>query len=67
MSRKFDGYLNEELLDDIIEQRKAEADEFFWRISPLPMNDDLRNIQRQALSGMMWTKQHYHFHMGSMG
>jgi hypothetical protein len=61
MSRKFDGYLNEELLDDIIEQRRAEADEFFWRISPLPMNDDLRNIQRQALSGMMWTKQHYHF------
>ena len=61
LSRKFDGYLNEELLDDIIEQRRAEADEFFWRISPLPMADDLRNIQRQALSGMMWTKQHYHF------
>ena len=61
LSRKFDGYLNEELLDDIIEQRRAEVDEFFWRISPLPMNDDLRNIQRQALSGMMWTKQHYHF------
>jgi hypothetical protein len=61
MSRRFDGYLNEELLDDIIEQRRAEADEFFWRISPLPMNGDLRNIQRQALSGMLWTKQHYHF------
>ena len=61
LSRRFDGYLNEELLDDIIEQRRAEADEFFWRISPLPMADDLRNIQRQALSGMMWTKQHYHF------
>ena len=61
LSRKFDGYLNEELLDDIIEQRRAEADEFFWRISPLPMADDLRNIQRQALSGMLWTKQHYHF------
>lgn len=25
------------------------------------MTDDLRNIQRQAFSGMMWTKQHYHF------
>lgn len=61
LSRKFDGYLNEELLDDIMEQRRAEADEFFWRISPLPVNEDLRNIQRQALSGMMWTKQHYHF------
>jgi hypothetical protein len=61
MSRRFDDYLNEELLDDIIEQRRAEADEFFWRISPLPMTDDLRNIQRQALSGMLWTKQHYYF------
>ena len=61
MSRKFDGYLNEELLDDIIEQRRQEADEFYWRISPLPMADDLRNIQRQAFSGMLWCKQHYYF------
>jgi hypothetical protein len=56
-SKKFDGYLDEELLDDVIEQRRSEADEFYWRISPLPMADDLRNIQRQALSGMLWTKQ----------
>lgn len=61
LSRKFDGYLNEELLDEVMEQRRAEADEFYWRISPLPMADDLRNIQRQALSGMLWCKQHYHF------
>lgn len=61
LSRKYEGYLNEELVDDIIEQRRLEADEFYWRISPLPMADDLRNIQRQALSGMMWTKQHYYF------
>jgi hypothetical protein len=27
----------------------------------MPMTDDLRNIQRQAFSGMMWTKQHYYF------
>lgn len=25
------------------------------------MTDDLRNIQRQALSGMMWCKKHYYF------
>ena len=61
LSRKFDGYLNEELLDDIIEQRRQEADEFYYRISPLPMSDDLRNIQRQAFSGMLWCKQHYYF------
>ena len=61
LSRKYDGYLNEELLDDIIEQRRQEADEFYYRISPLPMADDLRNIQRQAFSGMLWCKQHYYF------
>lgn len=61
LSKRYDGYLNEELLDDIIEQRRQEADEFYYRISPLPMADDLRNIQRQAFSGMLWCKQHYLF------
>ncbi|OBT94862.1 hypothetical protein VE01_06339 [Pseudogymnoascus verrucosus] len=60
-SKKNDAYLDEEVFDDIIEKRREETDEFFYRISPLPMADDLRNIQRQALSGMMWTKQFYHF------
>ncbi|THY75725.1 family 63 glycoside hydrolase [Aureobasidium pullulans] len=56
-----EGYIDEELFDDIMDQRLQEADEFYYRISPMPMNDDLRNIQRQALSGMMWCKQFYHF------
>lgn len=53
--------IDEEYFDDIIELRRSEADDFYWRISPLPMADDLRNVQRQALSGMLWTKQYYHF------
>ncbi|KAH7256711.1 Six-hairpin glycosidase-like protein [Fusarium tricinctum] len=60
-TRRDDSYLDEEDFDDVIESRKEEADEFYYRLSPLPMADDLRNIQRQAFSGMMWTKQHYHF------
>jgi len=56
-----DGYLDEELFDDVIDQRLSEADDFYWRISPMPMTDDLRNVQRQALSGMLWCKQYYHF------
>ncbi|KAF8460259.1 Six-hairpin glycosidase-like protein [Kalaharituber pfeilii] len=56
-----EGGIDEELFDDIIEMRRSEADDFYYRISPLPMADDLRNIQRQALSGMLWTKQHYLF------
>lgn len=60
-SRKTDPYLDEEEFDDVIERRKDEADDFYYRVSPLPMTDDLRNVQRQAFAGMMWCKQHYLF------
>ncbi|KAL6793560.1 family 63 glycoside hydrolase [Trichoderma sp. SZMC 28013] len=60
-TKRDESYLDEEEFDDIIEKRREEADEFYYRISPLPLSDDLRNIQRQAFSGMMWTKQHYYF------
>lgn len=53
--------IDEEAFDDVIEKRRSEADDFYWRISPMPMSDDLRNIQRQALAGMMWNKQYYQF------
>jgi hypothetical protein len=55
------NYVDEELCDEIIEQRHLEADEFYYRISPLPMDDNLRRVQRQAFSGMLWCKQYYHF------
>lgn len=61
LSKKHETYLDEELFDDIIEQRRSEADDFYFRVSPLPMPDDLRNVQRQALAGMLWCKQYYHF------
>lgn len=55
------GDFDEQQFDDIIEARQDEADEFYWQISPHPIPDDLRAIQRQALAGMLWTKQFYHF------
>ena len=61
LSRKQEEFVDEEVLDDVFEQRKAEADDFYYRISPLPMSEDLRSVQRQAFAGMMWTKQYYHF------
>lgn len=60
-SKRNDNFLDEEEVDTIIDTKRQEADEFYFRISPLPMADDLRNIQRQAFSGMMWCKQHYLF------
>ena len=61
LSQRCEGYLDEELFDDIIGQRKAEADDFYQQINPLPMAEDLRNIQRKAFAGMLWCKQHYYF------
>jgi Glycosyl hydrolase family 63 C-terminal domain len=39
--------------------RVQEANEFYQQLVPFPMSDDLRNIQRQAFAGMLWSKQYY--------
>lgn len=41
--------------------RQDEADAFYWKVSPLPIPDQLRQVQRQAFAGLLWTKQFYHF------
>ncbi|KAL8397615.1 hypothetical protein RB594_004358 [Gaeumannomyces avenae] len=60
-SKLDEAYFDEEEFDNLLDRKKEEADEFYYRISPLPISDDLRNIQRQAFAGMMWCKQHYYF------
>ncbi|MGK7925222.1 MAG: glucosidase [Spirulina sp.] len=47
--------------DRIFETRKQEADTFYKDIAPDNLDDDRRNIQRQAFAGMMWTKQVYNY------
>jgi hypothetical protein len=49
--------------DEIVALRQQEADEFYQRITPFPISDDLRNIQRQAFAGMLWSKQYYHYNV----
>jgi hypothetical protein len=56
-----DGTFDEEEFDDMIAKRKAEADAFYLHIANVPLTDDMRNIQRQAFAGMLWSKQYYHF------
>ncbi len=41
--------------------RISEADEFYLRIAPASLNEDQRRVHRQALAGMMWSKQFYFF------
>ncbi len=47
--------------DTIFLNRQQEADEFYQRITPFPLNADMRNVQRQAFAGMLWSKQFYHY------
>jgi hypothetical protein len=46
---------------EVIHQRKREADEFYNDISPATFNEDERLVYRQALSGMLWSKQYYYY------
>jgi hypothetical protein len=39
----------------------VEADEFYDRITPGSLNEDQRRVHRQALAGMLWSKQFYYF------
>ncbi|MGH7799775.1 MAG: MGH1-like glycoside hydrolase domain-containing protein [Thermodesulfobacteriota bacterium] len=45
----------------ILHDRKREADEFYERVCPFPLTDDMRNVQRQAFAGMLWNKQFYNY------
>ena len=52
--------------------RKQEADAFYDRMAPVNAPEDLKNIQRQALAGLLWSRQYYHYDiprwlMGDLG
>jgi len=47
--------------DRILASRLADADEFYDRITPRSLSEDERRVHRQALAGMLWSKQYYYF------
>jgi hypothetical protein len=47
--------------DQIFSARLADANEFYDRITPPSLSEDQRRVHRQALAGMLWTKQYYYF------
>ncbi len=47
--------------DQIFAARLADADEFYDRITPHSLSEDERSVHRQALAGMLWSKQYYYF------
>jgi hypothetical protein len=47
--------------DEIFASCLADADEFYNRITPPSLSEDERALHRQALAGMLWSKQYYYF------
>jgi hypothetical protein len=47
--------------DQTFERCKQEADEFYQAISPPRLSPQERLVMRQALAGMLWSKQYYYF------
>ncbi len=45
----------------IFSNRKEEADAFYADILTSDIHSEVFNIQRQALAGLLWSKQFYHF------
>ncbi|SOV02781.1 related to glucosidase I [Ustilago sp. UG-2017a] len=52
---------DDEQFDTTVEARRSEADEFYAKLISGPMSDDMKNVMRQALAGMLWNKQFYMF------
>jgi hypothetical protein len=46
---------------DVFALRQKEADEFYQSVIPASFNADAGNVMRQALAGMLWSKQFYHY------
>ena len=51
--------------DDVFSQRMREADEFYDTRIPKHLSSDARMVMRQAYSGMLWSKQFYHYDVHS--
>jgi hypothetical protein len=47
--------------EQIFLQRKQEADEFYSALMPADMPETWRSIYRQAMAGLLWSKQFYHY------
>jgi hypothetical protein len=51
--------------EELLAARKREADEFYAEILPHNDTPDETLITRQALAGMLWSKQYYRFNVNS--
>ncbi len=50
--------------DSVFAARVKEADEFYEGIIPASLNRDQADVMRQALAGMLWSKQFFNYDVG---
>ncbi len=43
----------------VVQARRQDADEFYRAITPRGVSEDSASVMRQALAGMLWTKQYF--------
>jgi Glycosyl hydrolase family 63 C-terminal domain len=53
-----DGFAD---FNDVFASRLYDANEFYDRITAVSLTEDERRVHRQALAGMLWSKQFYFF------
>jgi hypothetical protein len=46
---------------DVMQARLRESSEFYATVIPANLDADQKNVMRQALAGMMWSKQFYYY------
>jgi hypothetical protein len=47
--------------EEVFQARHKEADEFYGAMTPNSLDADAANVYRQALAGMLWSKQFYFY------
>jgi Mannosylglycerate hydrolase MGH1-like glycoside hydrolase domain len=47
--------------DEVFSERLREADDFYKSVTPPSVNEDAAKVMRQAIAGMLWSKQFFFF------
>ncbi len=55
VQKPFEGF------DELFDNGKSDANEYFAELQKDIEGEDQRNVQRQAIAGLIWTKQFYNF------
>jgi hypothetical protein len=50
--------------EEIHVARRREADRFYEDVIPRELSADAKNVMRQAIAGLLWSKQFYHYVVG---